>query len=29
VGEEIRNGRVTSLYRIEAESAVPRGVLGG
>jgi len=29
VGEEIRNGRVTSLYRIEAESAIPRGVLGG
>lgn len=29
VGEEIRNGRVTSLYRIEAESAVPRGVIGG
>jgi hypothetical protein len=29
VGEEIRNGRVTSLYRIEAESALPRGMLGG
>ncbi len=29
VGEEIRNGRVTSLYRIEADSAVPRGHLGG
>ena len=28
VGEEIRNGRVTSLYRIEAESAIPRGVIG-
>jgi len=29
VGEEIRNGRVTSLYRLEADSAVPRGVIGG
>jgi hypothetical protein len=29
VGEEIRRGRVTSVYRIEAESAIPRGVLGG
>lgn len=29
VGEEIRNGRVTSVFRIQAESAVPRGVLGG
>jgi len=28
VGEEIRNGRVTSIYRIHAESAVPRGHLG-
>lgn len=29
VGEEIRNGRVTSLFRIQAESAIPRGMLGG
>lgn len=29
VGEEIRNGRVTSLYRIQADSAMPKGMLGG
>lgn len=29
VGEEIRNGRVTSLFRIQAESALPRGTIGG
>lgn len=28
VGEEVRNGRVTSIYRIHAESAAPRGHLG-